>query len=283
MNPQPSPEKTAEHITKASQSNLALAFVSLPPERRRDMTTFYAFCRIVDDIADEPSRRPDQKRSELEAWKQGVAAPFTGEPPLAGEVRSLIQKYEIPPDYFYEIIAGVEMDIEPKHFQTFEELRVYCYRVASAVGLASIEIFGYQNPACKTYAVDLGLALQLTNILRDVGQDYQNGQRIYLPIEDLERFGYSVADLAGGRNNPAFQALIAFQADRAESYYQKAVAALPPEDRKSMAAAEIMRLVYHGLLEKMQKDRFRVFEKRYSLSKLQKIGMILGVIVRNFF
>ena len=245
------------------------------------MTTFYAFCRIVDDIADEPSRLPDQKRVELEAWKQAVAGTFTGEPQLAGEVRALIQKYRIPLDYFYEIIAGVEMDIEPKHFQTFEELRVYCYRVASAVGLASIEIFGYQNQACKTYAVELGLALQLTNILRDVGQDYQNGERIYLPLEDLRRFGYSVEDLAAGRNNAAFQALMAFQDERAEAFYQKALAALPPSDHKSMAAAEIMRQVYHRLLGKMKKDRYRVFEKRYSLSKLQKIGIILRVVVKN--
>ena len=275
--------ESAETITKSSKSNLALAFVSLSPERRQDMTTFYAFCRIVDDIADEPSRAPDQKRVELGAWRKAVAEKFDGEPALANEVRCLIQKYGISLDYFYEIIAGVEMDIEPAHFQTFNDLRLYCYRVASAVGLASIEIFGYKNQECKQYAVDLGLALQLTNILRDVGQDYQNGKRIYLPIEDLNRFGYSEHDLAAGLNNAAFQALMEFQAARAESFYEKAVAVLPPGDCRSMGAAEIMRKVYHRLLVKMKKEQFRVFEKRYSLSKLEKIGIILGVIVRNFF
>ena len=273
--------ESAETITQSSKSNLALAFVSLPPERRQDMTTVYAFCRIVDDIADEPTRSPDQKRAELSAWKNAISAKFDGEPALASEVRSLIQKYAIPLEYFYEIIAGVEMDIDPAHFQTFEDLRLYCYRVASAVGLASIEIFGYKNKECKKYAVELGLALQLTNILRDVGQDFKNGQRIYLPIEDLNRFGYSEKDLAAGLNNRAFQELMEFQVARAESFYKKAVAVLPPEDRVSMAAAEIMRKVYHRLLSKMKTGKFQVFEKRYALSKLEKIGIILKVVIQS--
>jgi phytoene synthase len=273
--------ESAEKITRASKSNLALAFVSLPPERRRDMTTFYAFCRIVDDIADEPSRSPGQKRDELDAWKKSITTRFEGEPGLANEVRDLIRKYNIPAGYFYEIIAGVGMDIEPARFRTFEDLRLYCYRVASAVGLASIEIFGYKSPECKKYAVDLGLALQLTNILRDVAQDFSNGGRIYLPLEDLERFDYSENDLAAGLNNRRFQALMEFEAARADGFYESAVAALPRGDRKSMAAAEIMRKVYHRLLGKMKRDRFRVFEQRYSLSKLEKIWMIAGVLVRN--
>jgi phytoene synthase len=274
--------ESAKKITQASKSNLALAFVSLPRARRRDMTTFYAFCRIVDDIADEPSRSPEQKRLELDAWIQAIATPFDGEPPLAAEVRDLIREYNIPTKYFYEIIAGVGMDIAPAHFRTFEDLRLYCYRVASAVGLASIEIFGYKNPECKKYAVDLGLALQLTNILRDVAQDYENGKRIYLPLEDLERFGYSEKDLADGLHNRQFLALMEFEAARAGSYYESAVAALPPGDRKSMAAAEIMRKVYHRLLKKMERDRFRIFGKRYSLSKFEKIRIIAGVLARNF-
>jgi len=273
--------ESAENITKASKSNLALAFVSLPRERRRDMTTFYAFCRIVDDIADEPARTPEQKRVELAAWKKAVLLPFEGEPALADEVRDLIRKYNIPTGYFDEIIAGVEMDIEPGRFRTFEDLRLYCYRVASAVGLASIEIFGYKSPECKKYAVDLGLALQLTNIIRDVAQDFDNGRRIYLPLEDLERFEYSEKDLAAGLNNRQFQTLMEFEAARAESYYESAVAALPAGDRGSMAAAEIMRKVYHRLLGKIKRDRFRVFEKRYSLSKLEKIWVIAGVLIRN--
>ena len=272
---------SSEKITKASKSNLALAFVSLPRERRRDMTTFYAFCRIVDDIADEPGRAPAQKREELEAWKKAVGWEFSGEPELAAEVRDLIRRYNIPLEYFHEIIAGVEMDIEPERFRTFEDLRLYCHRVASVVGLASIEIFGYKSPACKKYALDLGLALQLTNIIRDVGQDYDNGGRIYLPLEDLERFDYSPGDLAAGIQNSQFQRLMEFEASRAMGFYESAVAALPAGDRRSMAAAEIMRRVYRRLLGKMQHDRFRVFEKRYSLSKLEKIGIIASVLARN--
>ena len=272
---------SAEKITKASKSNLALAFVSLPRERRRDMTTFYAFCRIVDDIADEPDRSPEQKRAELDGWKKGVEQPFDGEPELAEEVRDVIRKYNIPLKHFYDIIAGVEMDIEPMRYQTFEDLRLYCYRVASAVGLVSIEIFGYKSPDCKKYAVDLGIALQLTNILRDVAQDYDNGKRIYLPVEDLERFEYSPKDLSAGLDNKQFQVLMDFEAARAASFYDRAVAALPPGDRGSMTAAEIMRKVYHRLLVKMRRDRHRVFEKRYSLSRLEKIWIIAGEWVRN--
>ena len=276
-----SSDATAEKITRSSKSNLALAFVSLPVARRRDMTTFYAFCRIVDDIADEPDRSPDRKRAELDAWNAAVAEGNEGEPDLAPEVRDVIRKYNIPLEYFYEIVAGVGMDIEPARYRTFEELRRYCYRVASAVGLASIEIFGYKSPDCKKYAVDLGLALQLTNIIRDVGQDFANGGRIYLPIEDLERFGYSEKDLAAGLNNRQFQALMEFEAARAESYFASAAAVLPSEDLRSMAAAEIMRRVYHRLLLKMKRDGYRVFEKRYSLSRFEKIRIIAGVLLRN--
>jgi len=272
----------SEKITKSSKSNLALAFVSLPRERRRDMTSFYAFCRIVDDIADEPGREPEQKRAELDAWRKALTSQYPGEPALAEEIRDLIHRYNIPLEYFLEIIAGVEMDIEPARYRTFEDLRLYCYRVASAVGLASIEIFGYKSPECKKYAVNLGIALQLTNILRDIAQDYANGGRIYLPIEDLERFDYSPEDLAEGVRDKEFLALMDFEAARAESFYDSALASLPPGDRGSMTAAEIMRKVYHSLLVKMRRNRFRVFQKRYSLSRLEKIWIIAGEWLRNF-
>src|SRR5437764_178545 len=147
-----------------------------------------------------------------------------------------------------EIIDGVEMDVGNVRYQTFNDLRLYCYRVASAVGLVSIEIFGYENRACKKYAVDLGLALQLTNILRDVAQDFANGGRIYLPLADLERFNYSPADLAAGCYNEQFLALMDFEAERAVSFYSSASENLLRQDRKSMMAAEIMRRVYRRLL-----------------------------------
>lgn len=277
------PSPSAAAITKASNSNLALALIALPRERRRDMTTFYAFCRIIDDIADEPSVAGEQKRTQLDAWRRAVGELFSEEPPLAEEVRALIAKYRIDPGLFREIIAGCEMDLEGARYETFEDLRVYCYRVASAVGLVSIEVFGCKNPASKKYALDLGMALQLTNILRDVSQDFRNGGRVYLPLEDLRRFEVSIDDLARKQHDDRFVALMNFEADRALTFYRSAVAALPPEERRALIAAEIMREVYGRLLTQMRRDGFRVFAKRYSLSKLQKISIVTRALVRNFF
>src|SRR5213596_1795928 len=192
-----------------------------------------------------------------------AAAP--GEPPLTWDVRALIEKYSLPVDMFEEIIAGVEMDLSIRRYVTFQDLRVYCYRVASAVGLVSIEIFGYRNPACKEYALQLGLALQMTNIIRDVGKDLGNG-RIYLPQEDLTRFGYSESELQNRQYNARFVQLMEFEAARARQFFSSAAATLPHEDRRSMIAAEIMGAVYRGLLHKMELDKFHVFEKEYRLS-----------------
>jgi len=273
----------AREITRASKSNLALAFVSLPRERRDDITVFYAWCRVIDDIADDPGQSVGQRRATLETWKQALSQPTPGEPELAGPVRALIAKYRLRREHFIEVIAGVEMDLDGVSYATWDDLRLYCYRVASAVGLVSIEIFGYRDAGCKTYAVELGLALQLTNILRDVGQDFANGGRIYLPRADLARFGYTAEDLAAGRRNDAFLALMRFEAERAGAFYRSAEAALPPADRRSMVAAEIMRAVYQRLLARMQRDGFRVFTQRYSLSKLEKIALIVTTTLRSKF
>ena len=273
----------ARAITRASKSNLALAFVSLPRARRDDITVFYAWCRVIDDIADDPGETVANRRAALERWKQALAQPVAGESALAVPVRALIAKYRLGLENFLEIIAGVEMDLDGVSYATWDELRLYCYRVASAVGLVSIEIFGYRDPACKTYAVELGLALQLTNILRDVGQDFANGGRIYLPREDLARFGYTAADLAAGNRSDAFLALMRFEAERALAFYHSAQAALPPADRRSMVSAEIMRAVYRRLLDRMQRDGFHVLTRRYSLSKIEKIAIILTTTLRCRF
>src|SRR5947207_6513539 len=160
----------AATITRQSKSNLALGFTSLGRERKRAIIVFYAFCRVIDDIADSAELSVAEKQASLVKWRQMLQAVAPGEPPLAWDVRALIEKYSLPVGMFEEIIAGVEMDLSIRRYVTFEELRVYCYRVASAVGLVSIEIFGYRNPACKQYAIELGLALQMTNIIRDVGK-----------------------------------------------------------------------------------------------------------------
>lgn len=267
-------EHNAEEITRQSKSNLALAFVSLGRERRRDITIFYAFCRLIDDLADEPGIPPAERASRLTTWRQSLHGPVEGEPPLAGEVRGLIARYPITPAMLEEIIDGVEMDLTITRYQTSAELRAYCYRVASAVGLVSIEIFGYRHRACREYAIELGLALQLTNILRDVAKDLANG-RIYLPREEMARFGYSEADLERRVYDERFVRLMQSEADRAEHHFRKAAAVLPREDRRSMVSAEIMASIYHALLRQMQRDRFRVFQRNYGLSKPAKIFHIL--------
>ncbi len=268
----------AAQITRASKSNLALAFIALPREKRGNISTFYAFCRIVDDIADEPGD-PREKQSALDEWKRAVAEKFDYEPALAGDVRALIAKYALPVAHFREIIAGVEMDLHGAAYATWEDLRVYCHRVASVVGLVSIEIFGCRDPRSREYAEQLGLALQLTNILRDVGQDLANEGRIYLPAEDLARFNVSPADLAAHRRDERFLALMDFEAARARDFFEKAREAFPLSDRKALVAAEIMAAIYRRLLDKMQRDRFRVFDRRYSLPKWKKLALILRTIL----
>jgi len=269
----------AAKITRDSKSNLALAFVALGRERRNDITVFYAFCRVIDDIADSSEATSEQKAKELQAWRKWIRESAPGEPELARDVRALYAKYSITPAMLDEIIDGVEMDLRNVRYQTFEELRLYCYRVASAVGLVSIEIFGYRNAACRDYAINLGLALQMTNIIRDVGKDLNNG-RIYLPLEDLVRSDYAESDLRARRYNDAFVRLMELESQRAENFFSRAAALLPREDRRSMVAAEIMASVYHALLRRMKTDRFRVFDKEYRLSKIEKSGRIAGQLLR---
>ena len=273
------PPSSAEAITRSSKSNFALAFLALPPERRRDLTSFYAFCRVIDDIADEPGPTPDEKARQLAAWQRALKEPFAGEPPLAPEVRALIAKYKLGVHYLEALIQGCAMDLTPARYETWEDLCRYCYRVASVVGLVSIEIFGYRNPSAQRYAVELGYALQWTNILRDVAKDLANGGRIYLPLADLARFGITPEDLALRQGGPRFAEFMAFAAERAETLYTRALAELPPEDRRSLAAAEIMRRIYLRLLRKMRRDGFRVFEKPYRLSKLEKLAITARVLL----
>jgi phytoene synthase len=269
----------AAKITRESKSNLALAFVALNRERREDITIFYAFCRVIDDIADSTELKPDEKARDLTAWRVWLRKGTPDEPTLAKDLRAVMAKYPLTPAMLEEIIDGVEMDLRNVRYETFEELRVYCYRVASAVGLVSIEIFGYRDPVCREYAIQLGLALQMTNIIRDVGKDLDNG-RIYLPQQDLARFGYPEEDLRLRKYNEPFRRLMEFEAARAEEFFAQAANLLPREDRRSMVAAEIMRSVYQALLRRMKADGFRVFEKEYRLSRLEKSGRVAAQLLR---
>jgi phytoene synthase len=271
----------ATKITRQSKSNLALAFVSLGRERKHDITVFYAFCRVIDDIADSTELGVAEKRMALSKWRQVLRVPAPDEPPLAYDVRRLIGKYSLSIPILEEIIGGVEMDLDISRYATFEELRIYCYRVASAVGLISIEIFGYRNPGCKDYARELGMALQMTNIIRDVGKDLRDG-RIYLPQEDLVRFSYSDTELQDRRYNDRFVRLMEFEAARARGFFSRAASALPSEDRRAMVPAQIMSSLYRGLLLRMELDKFRVFEKDYRLSKLEKAGRIAVQLLKAF-
>ncbi len=271
----------AAKITRTSKSNLALAFVSLGRERRRDITTFYAFCRVIDDIADDADLRTDEKRRRLNEWREWLRRARPDESSFAPDVRHLMEKYPLTPEMLEEIIAGVEMDLSIKRYQTFDELRVYCYRVASAVGLVSIEIFGYRNPACKEYAIQLGFALQMTNIIRDVGKDLR-ADRIYLPQEDLVRFNYSEKEFQDRQYNDRFVRLMQFEAARSRHFFARAAEILPREDQRSMVAAEIMASIYRGLLRRMELDKFRVLEKEYGLNKLEKAGRIAAQLLKLF-
>ncbi len=269
----------------SGSSNLALAFLVLPKEKHRDMDVFYTFCRVVDDIADSPALPRGTKQQYLDAWKRNLTRPDGDPQPhrLALQVRDVMHKYRLGPDLLLEIIAGVEMDLDGARYPTWEDLRLYCHRVASCVGLVSIEIFGYRGAGCRDYALDLGLALQTTNILRDVGRDYANGARIYLPLDEMERFGVSEEDFRAGRETDALRALCAFQAARSESLYVSAIAALPAADRRAMVAAEIMREVYHRILSRIRRDGYHVLSRDYRLGKPHKLWAVLVAWTRNRF
>jgi len=260
----------------ATKSNFALAFLALSRERREDLTVLYAFCRVIDDIADEPGA---DKAAQLEVWRQTLHAPFPDEPPLAESVRALMAKYQLQPKLLEELIDGCAMDLTPVRYETFDDLLRYCYRVASVVGLASIEIFGCRSPRARDYAITLGYALQITNILRDIAKDLANGDRIYLPQEDLARFGVSEDDLRQRQGGPEFQKLMAFQAARAGALYAKARAELPAEDHRALTPARIMEGVYHRILTKMRRDNFRVFERTYRLNRLEKLAVVFKSVV----
>ena len=265
---------TSSEITRKAKSNLAFALNILPKERREDMVVFYAYCRVIDDIADEESRPVEQRVAELHEWRRGLVDGFSTPTKFQQEVIALRQKYEIPTDLLVAMIDGCLMDTRPQRFQTWEELQGYTWKVACAVGLVSLKLFGATHPQSEAYAVALGHALQLTNILRDIGEDIANNGRIYLPLEEIERFGIAEHEFLAKCCDERFLALMAFQANRAESLYEEAGRLLPAEDHKALMAAEVMREIYHNVLLMMRADGFRVFEKRYSLSSFRKMAIL---------
>lgn len=277
-------------LTKASRSNFYYAFLFLPKPKREALYAVYAFCRVTDDLVDET--QPVAAGADLAAtgtglerlkcWRAEVESCFRGEAthPVARALAEVIRDFRIPHPYFEELLNGVEMDLTKSRYTTFAELQQYCYRVAGVVGLMCIEIFGYRQPATRAYAERLGTAFQLTNILRDLAADAERG-RIYLPQEDLRRFGYSERDLLERRMTPAFSNLMRFEVGRARQFYAAARAILPQEDRRSMLAAEIMGAIYSRILDRIEGRGFDVFTSRIRLSDAQRLWLALACWARH--
>ncbi|HWU36797.1 MAG TPA: presqualene diphosphate synthase HpnD [Candidatus Acidoferrum sp.] len=274
---------TSRTLTKASRSNFSYAFLFLPKPKREALYAVYAFCRVTDDLVDEAfsaTARPDDiagtPLERVKGWRAELEACFRGETthPVTQRLAEVIRDFQIPHAYFLELLNGVEMDLTTFRYATFADLQQYCYRVAGVVGLMCIQIFGYRQPATRTYAEQLGTAFQLTNILRDLAADAERG-RIYLPQEDLRRFGYPENDLLEKRKTPAFSDLMRFEVGRARQFYAAARSNLPGEDRRSMLAAEIMDAIYSRLLDRIEARGYDVFSSRICLSNAQRMRLAL--------
>jgi phytoene synthase len=267
------PEEYCEQKAAASGSSFYYSFLFLPPERRRAITALYAFCREVDDVVDE-GLEPEVAAAKLAWWRGEVAALFAGEPhhPVTRALEPYRDRFGLSAARLHEIIDGMEMDLRQTRYLDWAGLEKYCYRVASVVGLLAAGIFGYRDERTLDYAKNLGIAFQLTNIIRDVGEDARKN-RVYLPVEDLSRFGVPAADILHAHETPAFRSLMAFEAERARGYYQQAMAALPPADRRAQRPGLIMAAIYRALLDEIQREGFRVLTQRTSLTPLRKFWL----------
>ena len=275
------PDDYCQDRAAQSGSSFYYSFLFLDPERRRAITALYAFCREVDDVVDETT---DQHlaRTKLAWWRIEVAALYEGRPghPVTQALATALPRFNLPRELLLEIIDGMEMDLDAATYPDFKALQLYCYRVASVVGLLAAEIFGYGDRRTLKYAHDLGLAFQLTNIIRDVGEDARRG-RLYLPLDELERFGVRADDIAQGRYDDKFRQLMTYQAARAESYYRSALAQLPADDRHAQRPGLVMAAIYRKLLEEIRRDGFRVLDRRTSLTPLRKLLIAGWTWIRN--
>ncbi len=269
---------TAKEIAKRSKSSFYYAFNLLPNEKRDAMNTLYAFCRQTDDIVDEENEPLDLKYAKLHKWRIELEKSINGysDYTLLNKLGKTISQFNIPLDPFFELLKGMEMDLQVNRYLSFEDLKLYCYRVASTVGLMCIEIFGYKHKSAKDFAVDLGIALQLTNILRDIKKDSQRG-RIYLPQEDLKNYSYTDQDIFSENYNENFTALMKYEAKRAESFFNLATENLDLDDKYSMFAARAMQHIYHKLLERIIDANYDIFHNTIKVPKIEKVGIALGV------
>ena len=257
----------------ASGSSFYYSFRFLTPERRRAITAFYAFCREVDDIADE-CRDVALARTKLAWWRDEVARLYAGVPthPVMLALREAVEPFHLPQEAFEQIIEGMEMDLGRVRYADFAALRLYCHRVAGVVGEVAARVFGISDQTTLEYANKLGLAFQLTNILRDVGEDARR-DRIYLPREELVRFNVSEDDLLHARMSENFRDLMEFQYQRAQQTYTEALALLPVAERKTQLPGLIMAAIYRALLQEIRRDDFQVLDRRLSLTPLRKLWL----------
>jgi phytoene synthase len=267
------PDQYCQERAAQSGSSFYYSFLFLEPLRRQAITALYAFCREVDDVVDEC---PDKllARTKLAWWRAEVKALFEGRPshPVTQALAASLKNFSLPQEQLLEIIDGMEMDLDQVRYADFKALHLYCYRVASVVGLLAAEIFGYRDRLTLKYAHDLGLAFQLTNIIRDVGEDARRG-RIYLPQDELSRFGVTDGDLLQARYGDNFSQLMAFQVERARSMYRQAFAQLPATDRKAQRAGLIMAAIYQATLDEIVRDGYRVLDQRITLPPLRKLWL----------
>jgi phytoene synthase len=265
------PDEYCANRAAQSGSSFHYSFRLLEPPRRTAITALYAFCREVDDVVDEVSDAA-VARVKLAWWRTETSAIYSGTPrhPVAAALVPVVRRYNLPEAHLHTVIDGMQMDLDQVRYLTFDELETYCHRVAGVVGLMSAEIFGYRSAATLGYARDLGIAFQLTNIIRDVGEDARRG-RIYLPQDELAQFGVSPSDVLRGHGSAAFTALMQFQVARARRWYEQALAKLPPDDRRAQRAGLAMAAIYRTLLDEIERDGFRVLERRVALTPLRKL------------
>jgi phytoene synthase len=275
------PDQYCQNKTEQSGSSFYYSFKFLPHERRRAITALYAFCREVDDVVDECTNE-SVARTTLAWWRGQVADIYSGKPqhPVALALVPLVKEFNLPQEHLLEIIDGMEMDLNQHQYADFKSLQLYCYRVASVVGLLAAEIFGYSDRKTLKYAHDLGIALQLTNIIRDVGEDARRG-RIYLPQDEMAQFGVHTSDILDARETDAFRKLMAFQIERAQRFYDQALTELPVADRKAQRTGLIMAAIYRATLVEVVYTGCHVLQERVSLPPLRKLWIALKTWLKN--
>jgi phytoene synthase len=275
------PDQYCQDKAAASGSSFYYSFKFLPPDKRRAITALYAFCREVDDVVDECTDA-NVARTTLNWWRSEVAAIYGGKPqhPVCQALVPIVQQFNMAQEHLLEIIDGMEMDLDQPRYADFKSLQLYCYRVASVVGLLAVEIFGYTDRKTLKYAHDLGIAFQLTNIIRDVGEDARRN-RIYLPTDELQQFGVSEAEILNAKESENFQKLMAFQIERAQRYYKQALDQLPAVDRKSQRTGLIMAAIYQATLQEVIASGCHVLKERVSLTPRYKLWLAFKAWLKN--